>query len=219
MPYDRAVLVNVLIYHQRTATSGCGCGWAVLGASHAEHVADVYEQSIAALEANIGTDDAIRNAPIEESTVVAMRVDERDRNGMYYGWECKQCQSSTGLEWDQEHVAEQQLREHLRTEHGAAFLDDITRAAMTAAGIDVDKVRRGDPRLDEEWYEYRDEDAGIRVVFGPAVDTIDRTTLGWDTCTYELVTAFGDKEWGEVHQDWDPDAAGALRTVAARIGS
>lgn len=43
--YDRAVLVDVLVYHQPTSTSGCICGWGVLGASHAEHVADVYEES------------------------------------------------------------------------------------------------------------------------------------------------------------------------------
>lgn len=41
--YDRQVLVDVLIYHQPTSVSGCICGWAVLGASHPEHVADVYE--------------------------------------------------------------------------------------------------------------------------------------------------------------------------------
>lgn len=46
--YDREVLTNVLIYHARTDTSGCHCGWAVLGASYADHVADVYEQSVAA---------------------------------------------------------------------------------------------------------------------------------------------------------------------------
>lgn len=46
--YDRDVLVQVLVYHWRTNTSGCGCGWAELGHSHAEHVADVYEQSVAA---------------------------------------------------------------------------------------------------------------------------------------------------------------------------
>lgn len=45
MTYDRKALVAALIYHWRTSTSGCGCGWSVLGASHAEHVADVYEQS------------------------------------------------------------------------------------------------------------------------------------------------------------------------------
>ncbi len=45
--YDREVLVNVLVYHQATRTSGCHCGWAVLGASHAEHVADIYEGSVA----------------------------------------------------------------------------------------------------------------------------------------------------------------------------
>ena len=46
--YSRAVLVEVLIYHQRTNTSGCHCGWGVLGASYAEHVADVYEESMLA---------------------------------------------------------------------------------------------------------------------------------------------------------------------------
>jgi hypothetical protein len=48
MTYDREALLATLIYHWRTGTSGCGCGWSVLGASHAEHVADVYEQSVAA---------------------------------------------------------------------------------------------------------------------------------------------------------------------------
>lgn len=46
--YDRAVLVDVLIYHQRTESSGCGCGWGELGHSHAEHIVDVYEASVAA---------------------------------------------------------------------------------------------------------------------------------------------------------------------------
>jgi len=41
--YDREALIEVLVYHQPTSTSGCICGWAVLGASHAEHVADRYE--------------------------------------------------------------------------------------------------------------------------------------------------------------------------------
>jgi hypothetical protein len=46
--YDRAVLIDVLVYHQRASSSGCGCGWSVLGASHAEHIADVYEESVMA---------------------------------------------------------------------------------------------------------------------------------------------------------------------------
>lgn len=46
IPYDREVLVTVLIYHASTSTSGCHCGWGVLGASYSEHVADVYEQSV-----------------------------------------------------------------------------------------------------------------------------------------------------------------------------
>lgn len=47
MIYDRKVLVEVLVYHWPTNTAGCTCGWAVLGQSHPEHVADVYEASLA----------------------------------------------------------------------------------------------------------------------------------------------------------------------------
>lgn len=41
--YDREKLIDVLVYHQRSDSSGCICGWGVLGESHAVHVADVYE--------------------------------------------------------------------------------------------------------------------------------------------------------------------------------
>lgn len=44
--HNREILVNVLIYHWRTNTSGCGCGWGVLGASHADHVVEVYEDAL-----------------------------------------------------------------------------------------------------------------------------------------------------------------------------
>jgi hypothetical protein len=46
MTYDRQALVTVLIYHTRDGIKGCRCGWAKLGASWAEHVADVYEQTV-----------------------------------------------------------------------------------------------------------------------------------------------------------------------------
>lgn len=42
----RAALVQVLIDHWPTPTSGCTCGWGILGASFPEHVADVYEQML-----------------------------------------------------------------------------------------------------------------------------------------------------------------------------
>lgn len=46
--YDRDVLVDVLVYHYRVAPGkGCGCGWSKLGLSWADHVADVYEESVA----------------------------------------------------------------------------------------------------------------------------------------------------------------------------
>lgn len=57
MKYDREVLVQVLIYHWATSTSGCGCGWAVLGASHPEHVADVYELSVVARQQKVSVYD------------------------------------------------------------------------------------------------------------------------------------------------------------------
>lgn len=50
IPYDRALLTEVIVYHQAIAGPPpflftCGCGWCVLGASHAEHVVEVYESS------------------------------------------------------------------------------------------------------------------------------------------------------------------------------
>lgn len=50
MEYDREILVQVLIYHQRAElkiSSPCLCGWAVAGESHADHAADVYELELA----------------------------------------------------------------------------------------------------------------------------------------------------------------------------
>lgn len=47
--YQRDVLIAVLVQHQRKDISGCWCGWSQLGASHPEHVADVYEQAVNAL--------------------------------------------------------------------------------------------------------------------------------------------------------------------------
>lgn len=44
----REMLIEVLIYHWRKDITSCGCGWAVLGRSHPEHVANVYEQSVLA---------------------------------------------------------------------------------------------------------------------------------------------------------------------------
>ncbi len=48
-PYDRTLLVDILIYHWRTNTSGCGCGWAELGKSWPMHIANIYEESIRTL--------------------------------------------------------------------------------------------------------------------------------------------------------------------------
>lgn len=57
--YDRRRLVDVLVYHQRATSQHCACGWGKLGASHAEHVADVYEQTVR-LEGQEEGDDPAR---------------------------------------------------------------------------------------------------------------------------------------------------------------
>jgi hypothetical protein len=44
MEYNRDKLIQVLIYHYRANIGSCGCGWAELGKSHPEHVANVYEE-------------------------------------------------------------------------------------------------------------------------------------------------------------------------------
>jgi hypothetical protein len=46
--YDRALLVEILVYHYRTNNAGCGCGWHELGKSHPEHIANIYEASVLA---------------------------------------------------------------------------------------------------------------------------------------------------------------------------
>jgi len=46
--YDRQLLVEVLVCHQHRDIGPCCCGWHVLGESHAEHVADIYEASLLA---------------------------------------------------------------------------------------------------------------------------------------------------------------------------
>lgn len=69
--YDRAVLVDVLVYHYRDDIKGCGCGWSQLGASWPEHVADVYEQSVAAYD---GMADVV--FPVEQLGVLRGRLSE-----------------------------------------------------------------------------------------------------------------------------------------------
>ena len=43
---DRERLVDTLVHHQRMDSQVCLCGWAELGASHAEHVSDIYIEAI-----------------------------------------------------------------------------------------------------------------------------------------------------------------------------
>jgi hypothetical protein len=45
-PAERELLVAILVAHQRRDISGCICGWSVLGASHPEHIADMFEAAL-----------------------------------------------------------------------------------------------------------------------------------------------------------------------------
>jgi hypothetical protein len=49
MEFNREMMMDVLVYHQRLDVGTCACGWSVIGASHAQHVVEVYELSIEAL--------------------------------------------------------------------------------------------------------------------------------------------------------------------------
>ena len=44
--YDREVLMHVVNHHHKVEIKGCICGWAALGRTIGEHVADVYEESV-----------------------------------------------------------------------------------------------------------------------------------------------------------------------------
>jgi hypothetical protein len=47
---EREVLITVITYHYRDNIERCGCGWSDLGRSHPEHVVQVFEESIEALQ-------------------------------------------------------------------------------------------------------------------------------------------------------------------------
>jgi hypothetical protein len=42
----RAQLIDVLIHHAQTSTSGCACGGVKLGGSYPEHIADVLKKRL-----------------------------------------------------------------------------------------------------------------------------------------------------------------------------
>lgn len=53
--HNHASLVTVLVYHQRLDIEQCACGWAELGESYAEHVAQVYEEGLRANQGAIAS--------------------------------------------------------------------------------------------------------------------------------------------------------------------
>lgn len=46
LSYNREVLLETLIYHQRRDHKGCICGWSELGKSHPEHIIHIYEEAV-----------------------------------------------------------------------------------------------------------------------------------------------------------------------------
>lgn len=65
----------------------------------------------------------IRDLPIEETGIVEMQVRESPGrteagvNGYAYGWECKDCNGSTGLAFDTRSQAQTDLNRHVTEEH------------------------------------------------------------------------------------------------------
>lgn len=49
-PYKRNLLVAVIINHNRINIGNCLCGWNIYDGSHAEHIADVYEEAVKILD-------------------------------------------------------------------------------------------------------------------------------------------------------------------------
>lgn len=96
-------------------------------------------------------------------------------------------------------------------------VSDIAWGDLTAAGIDIDKVKRGDTRVGDDWYEYVGGDGpdDIRVVFGAGTDPGDGTTMGWDICTYER--QHEDGGWAPVTQNWERTKELALGYVKKEV--
>ena len=92
VPYERDVLVRVIVYHQRHTIGPCACGWFELGRSHAEHVATVYEESVTALAGGPVVSHAVRCSSCE-----CLRAAHRDPDGDY-----RNCTGCEGWQPDEE---------------------------------------------------------------------------------------------------------------------
>src|ERR1039457_6500290 len=91
-------------------------------------------------------------------------------------------------------------------------ITDITWAAMTDAGIDIDHVNR---RPTASGYdEYVLVEGDTKVAFGPAMDMDDGTTRGYGYCCYERAE---DEGWDEWRQDGAETGEDLLRVVAAGV--
>jgi hypothetical protein len=89
-------------------------------------------------------------------------------------------------------------------------ITDITWAAMTDAGIDIDHVNR---RPTASGYdEYILIEGDTKVAFGPAMDMDDGSTRGYGYCCY---AGTEDDGWNEFQQDWAETVEDLLRVVAA----
>jgi hypothetical protein len=89
-------------------------------------------------------------------------------------------------------------------------ITDITWAAMTDAGIDIDHVNR---RPTASGYdEYILIEGDTKVAFGPAMDMDDGSTRGYGYCCYGRAE---DEGWDEFRQDWAETVEDLLGAVAA----
>jgi hypothetical protein len=82
VPYDRTRLVHVLNDHQRHTPAACLCGWSEWGASHAEHIADVYEADDRSVQPNC------RATLVQQVAAVIEREGGRP-GGNLHSWRCE----------------------------------------------------------------------------------------------------------------------------------
>ena len=80
-------IARLLVAHQRTDTSACHCGWAALGESHAEHVAELVRS---AFHRPRGLD----YRPPERVILQDLIAELRDEHSMDNGGCCVMCEAT-----------------------------------------------------------------------------------------------------------------------------
>jgi hypothetical protein len=97
----------------------------------------------------------------------------------------------------------------------ASYISDITRDAMSDAGIDINLVNM-QPTPDGG-DEYVLISGDTKIAFGPATTEQGNPAIGWDIATYERETDDAGDYWNQTAQDHARTAAEALQLIAAAV--